>query len=146
HLTMGPHIDRTVNTARGILVNLRKSATKLNEKLLKLAYIAIMIRSRLKYCNSVLDMASATQKNKLEKAQKASIRAIKNVPKYASSEPLRKHLKLQTLESRRISYMKRLTNRIIQGNIHPALKYEVQVNIHPRTTYGKRQFILGSVN
>ena len=91
HLTMATHVDKTVKKCHGLLGVLSRASATLSQKLLKLAYTAL-IRTQMEYASAVVSMGSNSQLKKFDIVQKAAARIIMGAPKLAQSDPLLEHL------------------------------------------------------
>jgi hypothetical protein len=147
HFTMSTHIDKVTKKCHGLLGALSRATPCLTEKLLKLAYTAL-IRSHLEYASAIVAMASGTNLHKLEVIQKMAARVITGSPRLAHSDPLLQKLGLDPLSSRRDTHLSGIVSKILLKKCHPALSDllirtdsgEVTSDFTPRTGAGRKCF------
>ena len=147
HLSFKQHIETKVKTCHGLLGLIKKASGSLPMELLKLSYTAL-VRPHLEYCSLVLAGASNTNLMKLETLQKIASRQICKVPRDTHSDPLLKHLGLQTLKERREIKTIKTVNNILNENTHPLLFDMFTVgddgtltdDVLSRTIFAKKKF------
>ena len=151
HLTMSRHIDKVVSKCHGLLGMLAKAANMLDQKLLKLTYIAL-IRSHLEYASAIVAMAAPSHLKKLDIIQKMASRIITSSPRDAHSEPLLKSLALDPLGARRLAHITDIAKACQAGAVHPGLLDMLSPNTPmalvptTRTTVGRKSsFFLGTL-
>jgi hypothetical protein len=143
---MSTHIDKVSKKCHGLLGALARASPVLTEKLLKMAYVAL-VRTHLEYASTLLSMASDTQLHKIDVIQKAAARIITRSPRLAHSEPLLNKLELKSLTERREQHVINIVNSILDNRCHPALMNmftrtdnTIATDFNPRTAAGKKCF------
>jgi len=145
HFTLSVHIEKTVKRCQGLIGMLSRASTVLPEKLLRLAYEAL-IRTHLEYAGIMLLMASPTQLRKLDLIQKAAVRIITSSPRLAHSAPLLAKLQMDSLENRRSQHTTNFIHKILEGKCHPAIRdlfhkiddTSIGCNFSPKTAMGRK--------
>ena len=153
HLTFAEHVQNVVTKCHGLLGVLRRAAPYLPQKLLKLAYIAL-VRTHLEYCSCLFASIAKTHSNKLEVVQKIAARIVCQAPHDAHSAPLLLELGLKSLEQRRVDHICRVVSQCLQGQCHPALMNRFSADAEgfviqssqPSTAPGKKRFTYTAVN